>query len=170
VWTRCIMHPVCLWWGSAFRPTGLGVGGGGRRGLLQIDSARHSRITTWPNPALPDSDLTQPGTPGFRLTGPNVGGGGGKGLLQTNPARFFAWCFTSLSLPPPPKTFVTDTKTYWINIYQLHKERAVIGKIFQALPTQTDTTVALIYKIMIFINMKCYSKFCSSSSCNQYWG
>jgi len=26
-------------------------------------------------------------------------------------------CFTSLSLPPPPKTSVTDTETYWINIY-----------------------------------------------------
>jgi hypothetical protein len=31
---------------------------------------------------------------------------------------------------------------------KLHRERAVIGKIFQALPTQTDnTTVAFIYKI-----------------------
>jgi hypothetical protein len=31
---------------------------------------------------------------------------------------------------------------------KFHKERAVIGRIFQALPTQTDTiTVAFIYKI-----------------------
>jgi len=29
-----------------FQPTGLGVGGGGGRGLLQTDSARHSRIST----------------------------------------------------------------------------------------------------------------------------
>jgi hypothetical protein len=28
-------------------------------------------------------------------------------------------------------------------------ERAVTGRIFQALPTQTNTTVALIYKIVI---------------------
>jgi hypothetical protein len=32
-------------------------------------------------------------------------------------------------------------------IYKLHRERAVTGRIFQALPTQTDTTVALIYKM-----------------------
>jgi hypothetical protein len=32
--------------------------------------------------------------------------------------------------------------------HQLHRERVVIGRIFQALPTQTDTTVALIYKIV----------------------
>jgi hypothetical protein len=32
--------------------------------------------------------------------------------------------------------------------HQLHRERALTGKIFQALPTQTDTTtVAFIYKI-----------------------
>jgi len=35
----------------------------------------------------------------------------------------------------------------------LHREQAVIGRIFQALPTQTDT-VALIYKIMI-VTHKC---------------
>jgi len=28
-----------------------------------------------------------------------------------------ARCFTGLSLPPPPKTSVTDTETYWINMY-----------------------------------------------------
>jgi hypothetical protein len=28
-------------------------------------------------------------------------------------------CFTGLSLPPPPKTFVTDRETYWINIYDI---------------------------------------------------
>jgi len=33
------------------------------------------------------------------------------------------------------------------NIYQLHREQAVTGRIFQALPTQTDTTIALIYRI-----------------------
>ncbi len=32
--------------------------------------------------------------------------------------------------------------------HQLHREWAVTGRIFQALPTQTDTTVALIYKII----------------------
>jgi len=32
--------------------------------------------------------------------------------------------------------------------YQLHRERAMTGRIFQALPTQTDTTVALIYRIV----------------------
>jgi hypothetical protein len=45
-------------------------------------------------------------------------------------------CFTGLSLPPPPKT--------------LHRERVVTGKIFQALPTQTDRRtdiVTLIYRI-----------------------
>jgi high-affinity Fe2+/Pb2+ permease len=30
---------------------------------------------------------------------------------------------------------------------QLHREHAMTGRIFQALPTQTNTTVALIYKI-----------------------
>jgi hypothetical protein len=34
-----------------------------------------------------------------------------------------------------------------LHLGKLHKERAVTGRIFQALPTQTDTTVALIYKI-----------------------
>jgi hypothetical protein len=34
--------------------------------------------------------------------------------------------------------------------HQLHREWAVTGRIFQALPTQTDTTVALIYKIAMF--------------------
>jgi hypothetical protein len=158
------MHPICLWRGPAFRPIGPDVGGGGGRGLLQTDPARHSRISTWPGPTLPDFDLTRPntpgfrpdpaqhsqistwpdpalpdfdwpgptwgvgegevcyrqtrpGTPGFRPTGPGVGGGGRRGLLQTNPAQFFARYFTGLSLPPPPKTSVTNTKTYWINIY-----------------------------------------------------
>jgi len=144
-----------------FRPTGPSVGGGGR-GLLQTDPARHSRISTdraqrgWgrersvidrPGPTLSDFNLTRPGTPGFRPTGPGVGGGGGRGLLQTDSARFFAHCFIGLSFPPPPKTSVIDIETYWINIYQLHREHAVIGRILQALPTQTDTTVALIYKI-----------------------
>jgi hypothetical protein len=31
---------------------------------------------------------------------------------------------------------------------KLHREWAVTGRIFQALPIQTDTTVALIYKIL----------------------
>jgi hypothetical protein len=50
-------------------------------------------------------------------------------------------CFTRLSLPPPPKT--------------LHNEQVVIGRIFQALPTQTDTQtdiVVLIYKILWLLN------------------
>jgi len=39
------------------------------------------------------------------------------------------------------------------NIYQLHRERAVTGRIFQALPTQTDTTVALIYRILFICHL-----------------
>jgi hypothetical protein len=46
VWTRCIMHPVYVWRGPAFRQTRPGVRGGGRRGLLQTDPTRHSRIST----------------------------------------------------------------------------------------------------------------------------
>jgi len=111
VWTWCIMHPVCLWRGPTFRPTGPDMGGGGGKGLLQTDSAWHSRISTWPGPTLPDFDLTRPSTPGFRPTGPSVGGGGGKGLLQIDSTRFFARYFTGLSLPPPPKTSVIDTET-----------------------------------------------------------
>jgi hypothetical protein len=41
-----------------------------------------------------------------------------------------------LNLPGPPPFYKAH-----------HKERAVIGRIFQALPTQTDTMFALIYKI-----------------------
>jgi hypothetical protein len=37
-----------------------------------------------------------------------------------------------------------------LHLWRLHRERAVIGRIFQALPTQTDTTtVAFIYKIRV---------------------
>ncbi len=109
---------------------------------------RERSVTDKPGLALPDFDLTRPGTPRFRPTGPGVGGGGGRGLLQTDSTRFFARCFTGLSLPRPPKTSVTDTESYWINIYQLHRERVVTGRIFQALPTQTDTIVALILLLM----------------------
>ncbi len=65
--------------------------------------------------------------------------------------------------PPPPlgQKAAGDNfiKTFWafefggtvllklIWVSQLHREQAVTGRIFQALPTQTDTTVALIYKI-----------------------
>jgi hypothetical protein len=35
--------------------------------------------------------------------------------------------------------------------HQLHRERAVIGRIFQALPTHTDTTVALIILNLMFL-------------------
>jgi hypothetical protein len=38
---------------------------------------------------------------------------------------------------------------------KLHKERAVTRRIFQTLPTQTDTTVALIYKILEMITEIC---------------
>jgi hypothetical protein len=34
-----------------------------------------------------------------------------------------------------------------LHLGKLHRERAVTGRIFQALPSQTDTTLALIYKI-----------------------
>jgi hypothetical protein len=44
---------------------------------------------------------------------------------------------------------------------KLHRERAVTRRIFQALPTQTDTTIALIYKMDIFNHFKLlmYSKY-----------
>jgi hypothetical protein len=52
-----------------------------------------------------------------------------------------------LTWPPllqsTPYTSTTD---------QLHREQAVIGRIFQALPTQTDTTVALIYRILACVH------------------
>jgi hypothetical protein len=47
-----------------------------------------------------------------------------------NSSTYPSPCFTGLSLPPPPTT--------------LHRERAVTGKIFQALPTQTDTQTLLL--------------------------
>jgi hypothetical protein len=37
--------------------------------------------------------------------------------------------------------------------HQLHREQAVTGRFFQSLPTQTDSTVALIYKIENFLDM-----------------
>jgi hypothetical protein len=44
--------------------------------------------------------------------------------------------------------------------HQLHREQAVTGRIFQALLTQTDTIVALIYKMqkgrIIFYNSHCH--------------
>jgi hypothetical protein len=56
--------------------------------------------------------------------------------------------------PSPPST--TDL---------FHREQAVIGRIFQALPTQTNTTVALIYRIggpkgwnYIFQNITFYAR------------
>jgi hypothetical protein len=54
-----------------------------------------------------------------------------------NSSTYLGPCFTGLFIPPPPKT--------------LHRERAVTGRIFQALPTQTDT-VALIYKMAKSLN------------------
>jgi hypothetical protein len=39
-----------------------------------------------------------------------------------------------------------------LHLRKLHRERAVIGKIFQALPTQTDTTtIAFIYNKMVMM-------------------
>jgi hypothetical protein len=38
--------------------------------------------------------------------------------------------------------------------HQVHRERGVTGRIFQALPTQTNTTVALIYKIRYSLEKK----------------
>ncbi len=44
-----------------------------------------------------------------------------------------------------------------LHLEKLHKERAVIGRIFQAVPTQTDTTtVAFIYKIVQLRALKMY--------------
>jgi hypothetical protein len=51
-------------------------------------------------------------------------------------------CFTGLSLPPPPPPPPQNTP----------QERAVTGRIFQALPTRTDRRtdiVTLIYKIVL---------------------
>ncbi len=42
--------------------------------------------------------------------------------------------------------------------HQLHREQAVTGRIFQALPTQTDTTVALIYISMLALLHTKFSK------------
>jgi hypothetical protein len=53
-------------------------------------------------------------------------------INQTAPDFFFLWSQLHLEKLHPGK---------------LHKERAMIGRIFQAQPTQIDTTVALIYKI-----------------------
>jgi len=64
--------------------------------------------------------------------------------------------------PPPGQKAAGDNfiKTFWalkfggtillklIWVSQLHRERAMTGRIFQALPTQIDTIVALIYKIL----------------------
>jgi len=63
--------------------------------------------------------------------------------------------------PPPPGQKAGDSfiKIFWalkfggtvllklIWVSQLHRERVVIGRVFQALPTQTNTTVALIYQL-----------------------
>jgi hypothetical protein len=50
----------------------------------------------------------------------------------------------SSTYPPPP---FLQSIAYASTTGQLHRERAVPGRIFQALPTQTVTTVALIYRI-----------------------
>jgi hypothetical protein len=44
-----------------------------------------------------------------------------------------------------------DTAMFALRYKKLHREHAVTGKIFQALPTQTDTIVALIYKMAFVI-------------------
>ncbi len=38
-----------------------------------------------------------------------------------------------------------------LHLGKLHKERTMIERIFQALPTQIDTTITLKYKIIIII-------------------
>jgi len=44
-----------------------------------------------------------------------------------------------------------------LHLGKLHRERAMIGRIFQAVPTQTDTTtVAFIYKIVQLGALKMY--------------
>ncbi len=102
VWTWCIMHPICLWRGQAFRPTGPGVGGGGGRGLLQTDLARHSRILTWPSPALPDFDR------------PGLAWGVGEGEVcyrQTRPDFSPAASLASPFLHPPKPPSQTQRLT-----------------------------------------------------------
>jgi hypothetical protein len=121
-------------WSGPVWGVGKGVHSDGARRSGQPDLAwgwgREKSITDRPGPTLPDFDRlgpmwgvgegevyyrhTRPGTLGFRPTGPDVGGGGGRGLLQTDLAQFFARYFIGLSLPSAPKTFITDTKTYWI--------------------------------------------------------
>ncbi len=104
--------------------TGLGV---------QADRARRGQwgrersVIDRPGSALPDFD---------RL-GPAWGVGEGE-VCDFSPAASPAFPF-----PHPPKP-PSQTQRLTELIYKLHRERAVIGRIFQALPTQTDTTVALI--------------------------
>jgi hypothetical protein len=63
---------------------------------------------------------------GFKTSTDGQTGSGFQDLdRQTNwineNSEKIARCFTGLSLPPPPKTSVTDTETYWINIYDAYK-------------------------------------------------
>jgi hypothetical protein len=133
---------------------------------VQADRARRGgwgrerSITERPGPALPDFDLTGPALPDFDRPGPTWGMGEGEVYYrQTRPDFSLACYFTGLSLPPPPKTSVTDTKTYWINDAPPHPcwpppagpPRPVLHR---ALPSPTpqnvrhrQTTIALIYRI-----------------------
>jgi hypothetical protein len=137
MWTRCIMHPVCLWWGRRSGRPGLawGVGEGevcyrqtqpgtpvfrhltwlGIPGF-QPNSAWHSRISTWHDPTLPNFDRPGPtweareGEVYYRQTWPD-----------------FSPAASSTSLFPHPPKPSSQTQTY--------RERAMTGRIFQALPT-----------------------------------
>jgi hypothetical protein len=73
--------------------TGPGVGGGGGRGLLQTDPARHSRISTWPGPALPD----------FDWPGPCWGVGVGELYYRQTRPNFSHVASPASPFPHPPK-------------------------------------------------------------------
>jgi len=72
---------------------GPGVRGGGGRGLLQTDLAKHSRISTWPGPALSD----------FDWPGPTWGVGEGEVCYKQTRLDFSPVASPTSPFPHPPK-------------------------------------------------------------------
>jgi hypothetical protein len=119
VWTRCIMHPICLWRGPAFRPTGPGMGGGEgevyyrqtRPGTLGFrpDSAQHSRISTdWARRGgwgKERSVTDRPGLalPDFNRPGPTWGVGEGEVCYRRTRPDFSLAASPASPFPHPPK-------------------------------------------------------------------